>query len=111
MFFQDYETEIFDEIKDRLHPARNLMDHVEGRFLNGIIRYFKPRKILEVGVAAGGSSAIILNAIKDMDESKLYSVDLSKQHFMKSDKATGYAVSEFFPELIGQNQWELRTGK
>lgn len=33
----------------------------EPYFLNGIIRKFKPRKFLEVGVASGGSSVLILN--------------------------------------------------
>ena len=33
-------------------------------FLNGIVRKFKPKKILEIGVAEGGSSIVILNAIK-----------------------------------------------
>ena len=32
-------------------------------FLNGVIRKFKPKKVIELGVANGGSSIIILNAI------------------------------------------------
>lgn len=110
MYFQDYETEVFDEIKGRLEPARSLMTYPEGLFLNGIVRYFKPRKILEIGVCSGGSSAIILNAIKDIDGAKLYSVDLAT-HFDTEGTLMGYAVNQFFPELISLNKWELKTGK
>ena len=46
----------------------NEMSYLERCFLNGIIRQTKPKKILELGVSAGGSSAIILNAIKDFDK-------------------------------------------
>lgn len=111
MYFQDHDAEVFGEIKDRLEPARSEFVEPEGHFLNGIIRYFKPRKILEIGVAAGASSAIILNAIKDIEGAKLYSVDLSQQYYRTKDKPTGYAVNQFFPELISLDKWELKTGK
>ena len=35
------------------------MSNKEREFINGIIRKFKPKKILEVGVYHGGSSVII----------------------------------------------------
>ena len=77
-------------------------------FINGLIRKFRPKKILEVGVARGGSSVIILNAIKDIKDSKLISLDLNTKLFIDYTKNTGYAVKEFFPELT--NNWELYTG-
>ena len=77
-------------------------------FINGLIRKFRPKKILEVGVARGGSSIIILNAIKDIKDSKLISLDLNTKLFIDYIKNTGYAVKEFFPELT--NNWELYTG-
>ena len=48
----------------------------EPYFINGIIRKFKPKKCLEIGVARGGSSIIILNALKDINDSFLVSLDL-----------------------------------
>ena len=41
----------------------------EPYFINGIIRKYKPKKCLEVGVALGGSSIVILNALKDIKDS------------------------------------------
>ena len=52
-------------------------------FINGLIRKYKPKKIIEIGVCTGATSATILNAIKDIEESKLYSVDLEKKIIYK----------------------------
>ncbi|MEI0611465.1 class I SAM-dependent methyltransferase [Brachyspira pilosicoli] len=95
-------TEIFGEFKI------SEMSMKQQKFLNGLIRYIKPKKILEVGVAAGASSAIILNAIEDIEGSKLYSVDYSKQYYKSPSKKTGWVVDEHFQCL--SNKWDLNTG-
>ena len=77
-------------------------------FINGLIRKFKPKKCLEVGVARGGSSIIILNAIKDISDSILISIDLNTKLFIDKTKETGYAVKQYFSELT--NKWKLYTG-
>ena len=77
-------------------------------FINGLIRKFRPKNVLEVGVAWGGSSVIILNAIKDIKDSQLISLDLNTKLFIDNSKNTGYAVKEFFPEFT--NKWKLFTG-
>ena len=56
----------------------------EPYFINGIVRKFKPKKCLEIGVAKGGSSIIILNALKDIDGSFLVSLDLNSFALNKS---------------------------
>ena len=53
-------------------------------FINGIIRKNKPKKILELGVLLGGCSIIILNAIKDLKNSHLYSIDLNSKEIIGS---------------------------
>ena len=64
--FDEYEVYKFNEIKQKLLQTKcsGMWDN-QREFLNGIIRKFKPHKILEVGVNFGGSSIIILNAIND----------------------------------------------
>lgn len=111
MYFQTFDTDVLDKIKERLRQSHSLMTETESYFLNGIIRYYKPKKVLEIGVASGTSSAVILNAIKDIEGAKLYSVDLSQRHYTMKNKQTGFAVEEFFPELSNLNKWELKTGK
>ena len=78
-------------------------------FLNGIIRKYKPKKLLEVGVACGGSSIIILNAIKDIKNSFLISLDLNTLFYQDKRFKTGYRVFKYFPELT--KKWRLFTGQ
>ena len=75
------------------------MTDLEKRFLNGIIRQNKPKKILELGVSAGGSSLIILNAIKDFDNSKLYSIDYSDKWYLDGNRNSGFIIQEKFPHI------------
>ena len=79
----------------------------EAYFLNGLIRKIKPKNCLEIGVASGGSSILILNAIKDYNNSFLVSIDLNIQYCKNNSLKTGYKVKDF-PELI--NKWSLYTG-
>ena len=72
----------------------------EPYFINGIIRKYKPKKCLEIGVASGGSSTIILNAIKDIKNSFLISLDLNTLLYQNDKFKTGYIVFKYFPELL-----------
>lgn len=78
-------------------------------FINGIIRKYKPKKCLEIGVAAGGSSIVILNAIKDIKNSFLISLDLNTIFYQDNKFKTGYSVFKYFPELT--KKWKLFTGE
>lgn len=91
-----------------LYGTLNEMSNIERKFLNGIIRQIKPKKLLEVGVSAGGSSVIILNAIKDMEDSKLYSIDILKKWHFDTTKNVGYLVNDKAPNL--SDKWKLYTG-
>lgn len=71
-------------------------------FLNGVVRRFRPKKIVEIGVAEGCSSSIILNAIQDLDGSHLYSIDLSDRN------SIGKCVKSLFPNLL--SRWTLYKG-
>ena len=77
----------------------------DAKFINGLIRKIKPKNCLEIGAAFGGSAILILNAIKDIKNSCLVSLDLN--NFI-GNKKIGYRVNEFFPELT--NNWKLFTG-
>ena len=103
---EDYEQEYLNKIKNKLSNA--LLEKIDMRFINGMIRKYKPKKILEVGVASGGSSAIILNAIQNIENSHLYSIDKLINAFKKKNKETGWIVKEKFRNLL--NKWTLYTG-
>ena len=78
-------------------------------FINGIIRKLKPKNCLEIGVAEGGSAILILNALKDINNSRLVSLDVSAKYYANQNLTTGYRVKKYFPELI--NKWQLFTGE
>jgi len=94
---------IENEIKDYIELTPE-----EQKFMNGLIRNIKPRKIIEIGVSKGGSSALILNAINDIKGSKLYSIDKSIYCYKEKNKKSGFIVEEKFPELL--DKWSLFTG-
>ena len=103
---EDYEQEYLNKIKNKLDGA--LLSTIDKKFINGMIRKYKPKKILEVGVASGGSSAIILNAIQNIENSHLYSIDKLINAYNKKDKETGWIVKEKFSNLM--KKWTLYTG-
>ena len=106
--FEEYERERLDEIYDVVAKYSE-MEKNEQYFLNGIIRYFKPEKILEVGVAKGGGTAKILNAIKDLPNSHLTSVDYCEKYYGGNvDKLSGYLVDEQFSHL--KSKWTIYRG-
>ena len=102
-YFDKYETYIFKEIKEKLIEAKcSIMWANQREFINGIIRKYRPRKILELGVLLGGSSIIILNAIKDIKNSHLFSIDI------KNTPKIGSCVQNKFTYLL--NKWTLFKG-
>ena len=89
---EDYEQEYLNRIKNKLYGA--LLEKIDMRFINGMIRKYKPKKILEVGVASGDSTAIILNAIQNIENSHLYSIDKLPYVYNIKEKETGWIVKE-----------------
>ena len=103
IYYDQYESDIFDDIRTKLEKLNcSLMTTKQRMFLNGIIRKYKPKKILEVGVFWGGSSAIILNGIKDIKNSHLFSLDIKNYYWI------GQCVNQYFPKLM--NKWSLFKG-
>ena len=95
----------------------NLIEHFDSpylmviedcAFINGLIRKYKPKKLLEIGVCSGGMSAVILNAIKDRNDAFLYSCDLETKNYIDDSKEVGNIVKTNFPEFLPK--WKLYTG-
>jgi hypothetical protein len=83
------------------------MSNEEREFLNGIILRNQPKKLLEVGVSAGASSVIMLNAIKNNSEAKLFSIDYSVKWYRDKTRNSGHIVDSY-PDL--KDKWKLFTG-
>lgn len=91
----------------------SLMKDSEIAFLCGLIREKRPNKIVEVGVAAGGTSAVILNCIQMLGlDSQMFSVDLSEFYYAASKKKDiGYLVSMAAGEGINVSRHKTLLGK
>lgn len=105
--YEDFERERLDPIYDIIAPYSEMSKN-ERYFMNGMIRYFKPKKILEVGVSSGGGTALILNAISDIEGAELYSVDYSEKAYRHPEKSSGFLVEEKFPNLM--DKWHIYRG-
>ena len=104
--YHNYERELITERMKNISGWELLGN--EPYFINGIIRKFKPKKCLEIGVSRGGSSILILNAIKDIENSFLISMDINNRFYKNPKLEVGYNA-KLFPELL--DKWKLLTGK
>ena len=58
------------------------MSEFQSAFLCGAIKKFRPKKILEVGVAGGATTAIILQALENLGAPyEMHSVDVAEKFF------------------------------
>ena len=82
------------------------MTPFESAFLCGVLRKFTPNKILEVGVAAGGTSAIISSCMSELcSDFQLHSIDYYEQFYRDDTKKTGYLGIETDKKLMNQYQY------
>ncbi len=88
------------------------MTEFESAFLAGLISEYKPKKCLEVGVAAGGTTAIMLQALTDINNQDfvLHSVDLCERFYRGEFIQTGKLGDEAAKNLNLENNWILKLG-
>lgn len=80
------------------------MSPTERLFINGLVRYYQPERVLEIGVSRGGGTVNILNALSDMPGSSLDSIDVTTADWC------GIEAKTRFPD-IPEGRWKLITGK
>lgn len=93
------EIELYEkplEIREKLEDAYGAeMSSWQSGFLCGLIKKYHPKKIVEVGVAAGGTTAIILNCISELGlDTEVHSVDLNERYYRDKHKETGYLAQK-----------------
>lgn len=70
------------------------MSKFESAFLCGALKQFGPKKILEVGVAGGATTAIILQALEDIGAPyEMHSVDIRTNFYKDQTKMTGFIAA------------------
>ena len=93
-------------------PTEPEMSEFESAFLCGALKKFSPKKILEVGVAGGATTAIILQTLEDIGEPyEMHSVDLSERFYRQPKLNTGFmaafAKEKVFGKLRGTHEFHL----
>ncbi len=79
-------------------------------FLVEMVAAQGPRMVVELGVASGASSAVILHALDQLPEPEqrlLISCDVTPACYFNADYATGQATREMYPGA--RAQWQLQT--
>ncbi len=108
------EIELFKKPKNEIIPKINgvtEMTDFESSFLCGIIIKYKPRKCVEVGIAEGGTTAVIMQCLTmihgdvgDADKPIVYGVDLSEKLYAGGkDKKSGYLAERAKKHLSNVN--------
>jgi predicted O-methyltransferase YrrM len=101
---EQYKAEsCFNNFNEEL--TASLMHETERKFVHGLIRFLKPRRILEIGVWHGGGTAVLLNAIKDFKDSKVVSIDVLRK---ANEESVGYFAKKHFRK---NKNWKLFIGK
>ncbi len=95
-------------ISEKLTPNDNSinveMSDGEIWFVKHFIKEFNPKKIVEIGVSAGGNTVNLLNW-KDKD-AQLFSIDISKQWYRDNTKLSGFMADE----LEVKDNWKIYRG-
>ena len=117
---------IFRDIKLYYEPRREClnmyewpgsepeMTEFESAFLCGMIRERKPTKIVEVGVAGGATTAIILKCIEDLgltSDTEVFSVDILEQFYRGNGERTGYLADHIIESGEGKFRHSFFLGK
>lgn len=77
------------------YPMEPEMTEYESGILCGIIREERPKKIVEVGVAAGGTTGIILECLSRLGcDCEVHSCDLAEKYYVDSERETGFLVKD-----------------
>lgn len=85
---------------DNKHSSE--MSEWELAFVCGLIKEHKPKKILEIGVAAGGTTAVVMNCCKMLGlNTEIYSVDLMENYYRDNTKKTGYLIEAAMSKMTG----------
>ena len=81
-------------------------------FLCGLIKQFLPLKVVEVGIAGGGTTAVVMNCLQKVNpKARMFSVDLNEMCYRRENKKSGYQLEEVQEYLDNYEQHKFFRGK
>ncbi len=89
-----------------------MMTKEEHGFLCALIKQKNAEKIVELGVAAGGTTLVIMNALEILNRnSRVYSVDFSEQFYVNTSFRTGYLYDKYKSKMKECNEHVFLLGE
>lgn len=86
------------------------MSRFDSAFICGLMEEHRPRKIVEVGVDSGGTTAIILQCLSDLGyEFEMHSIDVRTESISNPNEPVGY-LGERARQLLGITSHRLHAG-
>lgn len=101
------------DIYEKIGTNASELSEAEHGFICGLIKKYKPKKIVELGVSGGGTSVLVLNCLQKLglNDTKMYSVDLSESYHFNPEKKCGFQIDEAKPHLQNIDNHKLILGK
>jgi hypothetical protein len=91
-------NEIFEMVAS--YPGEPEMTIDQSAFVCGLLNKYTPHKIMEVGIAGGGTTAIILDSLcGNGQECDFYSIDWSERFYRDETKQSGFIGADALNEL------------
>ena len=90
--------------------AQGTISDYDAQFLAGLVTFANAENAVEIGVASGWSSAVLLTALSKLaGKRRLTGIDLSPTYYLDDSIPTGRAVQEIVPNLA--SNYHLLTGR
>lgn len=101
---ENFKGELYAKVSEQAEMTER--DHL---FLYSLLKKYRPKKIMEIGVFRGGTDVLILDWINknNLSETELFSVDLAEQ--VGNDKV-GHLVYDNRNNLSNYHNYHLYTG-
>lgn len=94
-----FETPVKNAVQRSSGKLLQEMSFFESSFLCGLVKKKRPHKILELGVSAGGTTAIIIECLNELGiEAEMFSVDISEQYYRDRSYPCGYKARDIIKE-------------
>ena len=86
------------------------ISEMDAAFFAGLVIETRPHKLLEIGVASGWGSCVLLRALEaaNVRNAEIHGVDIAERFFYDATYATGQCVGEVMPHWL--DRYHLRTG-
>ncbi len=112
---EDYLTRLSDDQREKILSFSEMTDRQRG-FLCGLLRDYVPKKFVEIGASAGGTTALILLYLEQIlseteKNCEFYSVDSSESYYRNRAKRTGFLAEEMNDNTIKHVKFQMLLGK